>query len=454
MRSPVAANSEALSNAYGVLKLTLASDSYEWQFIPVAGGTFTDAGSGTCHGPPTGEVTETVLGSSTNPSLYGQPVTFTASVHSTSGTPVDGTVSFIEGTDCENATTSLGAPVPVSSGQATLVTSALDAVGSPHAVTACYDGGKTFVASSATVTQQVSPAPAVVTLSDLSYTYDGTAKAPTVTTSPSGLPVTLSYTLDGVPVASAVSAGSYVVTAVIDAGTNYTGSATATLTIISGTQTIAFGAIATHTMGDPDFAISATSSAGALVSFVSSTDACAVSASTLAGGVSSAMVQLTNVGLGARGCTLTARQPGDAGIAAAADVTQSFEVLAAFDAVTGAADNFLNWDGKKSKIFNAVVLTVRTATGGMLYDATKIDPASVRLAGTKATTGLLIDKRGFRYRFEDVDLDGDLDFVMFFDALLLFNSIDLHTTVNTTLTGAMLAPDGRAIRGVSTIKFK
>ncbi|MCM8750529.1 metallophosphoesterase [Thermomicrobiaceae bacterium CFH 74404] len=34
---------------YGVLKLTLRPDSYEWQFIPAAGGTFTDAGQGTCH---------------------------------------------------------------------------------------------------------------------------------------------------------------------------------------------------------------------------------------------------------------------------------------------------------------------------------------------------------------------------------------------------------------------
>jgi hypothetical protein len=37
-------------NVFGVLKLTLRSDSYEWQFLPVAGQTFTDGGSATCHG--------------------------------------------------------------------------------------------------------------------------------------------------------------------------------------------------------------------------------------------------------------------------------------------------------------------------------------------------------------------------------------------------------------------
>jgi 3',5'-cyclic AMP phosphodiesterase CpdA len=37
------------STAYGVLKLTLHSNSYDWQFIPVAGQTFTDSGTTTCH---------------------------------------------------------------------------------------------------------------------------------------------------------------------------------------------------------------------------------------------------------------------------------------------------------------------------------------------------------------------------------------------------------------------
>jgi hypothetical protein len=43
-------NSEVRNNdAYGVLKLTLKAAGYDWQFIPEAGKTFTDAGSGNCH---------------------------------------------------------------------------------------------------------------------------------------------------------------------------------------------------------------------------------------------------------------------------------------------------------------------------------------------------------------------------------------------------------------------
>jgi len=43
-------NSEARnSTAYGVLKLTLHSNSYDWEFVPVAGQTYTDNGTTACH---------------------------------------------------------------------------------------------------------------------------------------------------------------------------------------------------------------------------------------------------------------------------------------------------------------------------------------------------------------------------------------------------------------------
>ncbi|MFD7259015.1 DNRLRE domain-containing protein [Streptomyces sp. NPDC059874] len=37
------------SNTWGVLKLTLHSSSYDWQFVPEAGKTFTDSGTKSCH---------------------------------------------------------------------------------------------------------------------------------------------------------------------------------------------------------------------------------------------------------------------------------------------------------------------------------------------------------------------------------------------------------------------
>ncbi len=41
-------NSAARGFDFGVLKLTLKKDGYDWQFLPVAGATYTDAGTGRC----------------------------------------------------------------------------------------------------------------------------------------------------------------------------------------------------------------------------------------------------------------------------------------------------------------------------------------------------------------------------------------------------------------------
>jgi hypothetical protein len=44
------ANSEVRNaDAFGVLKLTLRTGAYDWQFVPEAGKTFTDSGSNKCH---------------------------------------------------------------------------------------------------------------------------------------------------------------------------------------------------------------------------------------------------------------------------------------------------------------------------------------------------------------------------------------------------------------------
>jgi len=44
-------NSQVRNNTtYGVLKLTLHATSYDWEFVPIAGQTFTDSGSATCVG--------------------------------------------------------------------------------------------------------------------------------------------------------------------------------------------------------------------------------------------------------------------------------------------------------------------------------------------------------------------------------------------------------------------
>ena len=43
------ANSEVRGSVHGVLKLTLQAGGYSWEFVPVAGQSFRDSGSGSCH---------------------------------------------------------------------------------------------------------------------------------------------------------------------------------------------------------------------------------------------------------------------------------------------------------------------------------------------------------------------------------------------------------------------
>ena len=49
MPTVIAPNSEARGADFGVLKLTLRAGAYQWEFMPVAGASFTDSGSGSCH---------------------------------------------------------------------------------------------------------------------------------------------------------------------------------------------------------------------------------------------------------------------------------------------------------------------------------------------------------------------------------------------------------------------
>lgn len=98
--------------------------------------------------------TTTALVSSLNPSIFGQSVTFTATVTPTSGGPPTGNVTFYD------LVTSIGtiALDGANPGHAALNTSSLS-VG-PHNITATYEGDATFNGSSSSVlTQNVNGAP-------------------------------------------------------------------------------------------------------------------------------------------------------------------------------------------------------------------------------------------------------------------------------------------------------
>ena len=56
--TPIANSEVHDDDTFGVLKLTLHATSYEWEFVPEAGGTFSDSGSASCVGLAVGGIAE------------------------------------------------------------------------------------------------------------------------------------------------------------------------------------------------------------------------------------------------------------------------------------------------------------------------------------------------------------------------------------------------------------
>ena len=98
---------------------------------------------------------QTILSSSSNPSIFGETVRFTATVSTTSGGIPSGTIQFKDGT------TTIGT-VELSNGQANFSNSALS-VG-PHSITAVYSGDSSFEGSTSPVLSQTVNKNGVTTL--------------------------------------------------------------------------------------------------------------------------------------------------------------------------------------------------------------------------------------------------------------------------------------------------
>jgi autotransporter-associated beta strand protein len=103
--------------------------------------------------------TTTSVATSVSPSVYGQAVTFTATVTQASGSTIpSGTVTFT------NGATTLGSGTLDSSGKASISLSSL-AVGGPYTITASYVASGSFTASSGTINQTVNKATTTSTVS-------------------------------------------------------------------------------------------------------------------------------------------------------------------------------------------------------------------------------------------------------------------------------------------------
>jgi protocatechuate 3,4-dioxygenase beta subunit len=102
-----------------------------------------------------GSATSTSVGSSDANSVFGEAVTFTATVSPGTAT---GTVTFKDGGSCGGGGTVLDTQTLTAGSATSTPISTLSVGGSPHTILACYGGGGSFSASSGQVTQNVGPA--------------------------------------------------------------------------------------------------------------------------------------------------------------------------------------------------------------------------------------------------------------------------------------------------------
>jgi hypothetical protein len=205
--------------------------------------------------------TSVALASGVNPSVYGSPVTLTATVTPATAT---GTVTFADGG------TTLGTGT-ISGGVATYGTSTLSA--GPHSITAAYGGDSGYNSSASTaLTQTVNKANTAVALaSSVNPSVYGSAVTLTATVTPATATGTVTFADGGTTLGtgaisggvatyntSALAAGPHSITASYGGDANYVGGSSTTLTqtvnkanatvaLASGTNPSAYGSPVTLT---------------------------------------------------------------------------------------------------------------------------------------------------------------------------------------------------------------
>ncbi len=202
-----------LAGSTGTATVNAGSGQDTVDLTPAPAEQVSTTGSATVEHPPISSTT-TSLASSVNPSVFGQPVTFSATVTAANGGVPTGTVSFYDGNtllDTEKASHANG---PV---QASFTISSF-AVGG-HSITATYNGDPGFSTSTSTAVSQT-------------VNQDGTTTGLTVDINPStyGQTITLTATVT----ASAPGAGNPTGTVTFYDGNASIG--TGTLSLVNGQE--------------------------------------------------------------------------------------------------------------------------------------------------------------------------------------------------------------------------
>jgi hypothetical protein len=348
--------------------------------------------------------TTTTLTSSANPSVFGQTVTFTATVSTVApgvGTPV-GTVTFT----IDNTTQT----VALNNGQATVNLASLS-VGS-HTVTAAYNGVSNFNPSTSTaLTQTVNLAPTSTALSSsaapavfgqtVTFTATVTAPAPGVGT-PTG---TITFTVDGTPqtavnlsngqatlTVSGFGVGSHTIQAVYNGDGHFSGStagnfteivnkADTTTTLSSSQASPVFGQSVTFTATVNVTGPGAGTTTGT-ITFLDGNTILGTSA------VSGGTATFTTAALAAGSHSITAEYSGDGNFKASTSAALTQSVLSADTATTLTSSANPSAFGQ-TVTFTATVTTIAPGVG------TPIGTVTFTIDGTTQTVSLTNGQASF-----------------------------------------------------------
>ncbi len=211
-----------------------------------------------------------------------------------------------------------------------------------------------IISNVATLT--IVPAPATVSLTNLTQTFSGASKSATVTTAPSGMPVTITYA--GTTTIAPTNAGSYSVLAVVT-DANHTGSASGTLVITKGPATVSLSGLAQTFTGEPRSVTVSTSPASLAVNVTYTTGTTSTTAAPTNAGSYSVLATVTED-------NRTGSKSGTLVIAKAAQ-TISFGTLSS------------------QTVGNAPVTLSASASSGLTVSFTSSNPAVATVSGSTLT---------------------------------------------------------------------
>ncbi len=286
------------------------------------------------NGPEPSLTTLALAGGSTSSSVYGTPVSFTASVvdaGSLGGTPT-GTVTLWDGPP-ETGGTAVDTESLVD-GIATLSTSSLTVTGSPHSMVAVYNGDLDFAVSPEFNVLSESITMGSQAISFAALPDETLPQSPVIVSASasSGLPVTFSTSSTACSVTpggtvTLLTVGQCSITASQLGNSNWNAATPVpqTFNITMGSQTISFAALPDETLPQSPVIVSASASSGLPVTFSTSSTACSVTP----GGT----VTLLTVGQ----CSITASQLGNSNWNAATPVPQTFNITMGSQTISFAA---------------------------------------------------------------------------------------------------------------------